>query len=71
MYAYSSMSYKDAYDLPIPIRKWLIQKFNQRMKEEQEMINKNSRMGGKRTVDYNMGSKSPPNMSNFMGPTRK
>lgn len=32
-YAYSGMSYWDAYGLPVPVRKWLIKTWNKRQEE--------------------------------------
>lgn len=36
MYAYQGMSYWDAYKLPVPVRKWMIRRFNKRQKEMKE-----------------------------------
>jgi hypothetical protein len=34
MKAYESMSYWDAYNLPIPIRKWLITRYNKHVESQ-------------------------------------
>ena len=34
MYAYPGVSYRDAYDMPIPIRRWFIKTFNKRQEKE-------------------------------------
>ena len=40
MYAYDSMSYWDAYMLPIPIRKWLIDRYQEQIKVENKTNNR-------------------------------
>lgn len=34
--AYDTMSYWDVYKLPVPIRKWLIQRFNKHTDDQQK-----------------------------------
>lgn len=76
MKTYDSMSYWDAYKLPIPIRKWLIIRHNKHT-EDQEKGNKPSNdeplSQGERVRMINQAQQTTPKplkSRDFMTPTR-
>jgi len=75
MMAFQSMSYWDAYNLPIPIRKWLITRYNKYVAEAQKNNESASTerplTEGERIKMINQAQKANPLKSqDFMRPIR-
>lgn len=53
MYAYPGMSYWDAYEIAVPIRRWFIKTFNKRQEsanKERENLNKPLNLAEKKRI---------------------
>jgi TFIIF-interacting CTD phosphatase-like protein len=73
--AYPGMSYWDAYALPIPVRRYMIQRYNKRVEDEQAALQKQGQPS-KTSMEKNIQKFTnnivgpPQNMSNMMQPIR-
>ena len=75
MYAYPGMSFWDAYNLPISIRKWLIRTYNKRMEDANKNQSKqnppSSKTGQTRMQEqYKNYSANSSKISSFMKPQK-